>query len=539
MAQTFAGLPSAGRSQFFNFQYEETLSQGRGLELAREMLMHCDDDLALLVQWFSGRQLDMSPPINVSINSVATDANGNPVQFVGGHWGPSAGPFPLQVTINIGELPMASGTAVELARYLLVTEVSEMFMRAFDLQGTYPWFRFGEGNKGEALSRFLGAEFLHVAYPFLTQSPSLMSGGFTSSSSWLNSPRSNFLEVNDDSIDPADPDVGGATLFLCYLHDQLGYSIQQIINAGAGHLSNVYENLTGRSWTTAWDTFSNLVNSHYPSTFPDGSSRSHFPPFETVFPVADLSNFLAPSIATWGPHPARAEAVVIIDRPAPLPLLIDLRSSHPEIIASEQVLLAPPSPAARVFLNLPVQSEDFQTTKVTLTASYAGKSLTTAVTVVAPGEIALPDLELDIDLSDDPCRIPFVQHTEATFYIRSSGALRARGEPSYQWIVSGATPAAVDGPTLTIPELPTEGTAVTLSVVVTTAEGLKAKGLMTFLVRGEPQFKELNAELRCRLNRLINVAHPTKPGEPVENLDQLRERVGELSRQIEAMAGPV
>jgi hypothetical protein len=114
MAQTIAGLPDAGRSQFFNFQYEETLSAGRGLELAREMLMHCDD-LALLVQWISGRQLDMSQLINMSINSVV-DTNGNPVQFAGGHRGPSAGPFPLQMTINIGELPMASARTKLRAR---------------------------------------------------------------------------------------------------------------------------------------------------------------------------------------------------------------------------------------------------------------------------------------------------------------------------------------------------------------------------------------------------------------------------------------
>jgi hypothetical protein len=111
MAQTIAGLPDEGRSQFFNLQYEETVSAGRGLELAGEMLIRCGDDLALLVEWFSGRQLDMSPPINVSINSVVTDATRNPVQLAGGHWRPGAGPFPFQRMINIGELPVASARA--------------------------------------------------------------------------------------------------------------------------------------------------------------------------------------------------------------------------------------------------------------------------------------------------------------------------------------------------------------------------------------------------------------------------------------------
>ncbi|MBO0732253.1 MAG: hypothetical protein J2P57_23535, partial [Acidimicrobiaceae bacterium] len=426
MAPTTADLPNGGRSQYFNFQYEETLSAGRGVELAREMLAQCDDDLALLVNWFSGRQLDMSPPINVSLNKVPMDASGNPLPsaFVGGHWGPSAGPFPLQMTINIGELAMASGEPVELARYLLIAEVSEMFMRAFDMNGTYPWFRFGEGNKGEALSRFLSAEFLRVAFPRLTQAPSLMSTGFTCSSSWLNGPRANFLEVNDESIDPSDPDVGGGTLFLCYLHDQLGYSIQEIINAGAGHLSNVYENLTGSSWTMAWAAFSDLVNAHYPSMSSDGSPLSYSPPFETVFPVPDLNNFLAPLMATWGPHPVAAEAVVVLDRPTPvpLPLLVDVSSSRPDVIAPAQLSVSSSASSARGVLNLPVQAGGFPPTDVTLAVSYAGRRLSRVVTVVSPDTIALPALELDIDQSDDPCRIPYVQHTSMIFYIRDSGA---------------------------------------------------------------------------------------------------------------------
>jgi hypothetical protein len=64
---------------------------------------------------------------------------------------------PLQVTINIGELPMGLGTATMLARYLLIMEVSEMYMRAFAPYTFGPWFRFGEGNKAEGLSRFLAA----------------------------------------------------------------------------------------------------------------------------------------------------------------------------------------------------------------------------------------------------------------------------------------------------------------------------------------------------------------------------------------------
>ena len=52
-----------------------------------------------------------------------------------------------------------------------------------------------------------------------------------------------------------DPVVGCGTLFLFYLHDQLGYRIEDIINAGGGHLSNVYQNLTGDSAVNAFGEF--------------------------------------------------------------------------------------------------------------------------------------------------------------------------------------------------------------------------------------------------------------------------------------------
>jgi hypothetical protein len=204
MPYSITGLPSNGRTNYFNFQYDDTLTAPRGKDLAIEMLKTCDADLATLAAWFSGRQLDMSPPIMVSINTVATDAMGNPTQFVGGHW-MGALLVPLQVTINIGELPMATGRLIMLARYLLISEVSEMYMRAFSPYGFNPWFRLGEGNKGEGLSRFLAEQFLLKAYPGVAGLPSLTVGTWNCTSSWLNSARSNFLEINDEDIDPAAP----------------------------------------------------------------------------------------------------------------------------------------------------------------------------------------------------------------------------------------------------------------------------------------------------------------------------------------------
>jgi hypothetical protein len=83
MAQVITGLPNNGRTQFFNFQYDQALSTARGLDLATDLMNYCDDDMSTLAAWFSGRQLDMSPPINVSVNTVATDAYEAAAAFTG------------------------------------------------------------------------------------------------------------------------------------------------------------------------------------------------------------------------------------------------------------------------------------------------------------------------------------------------------------------------------------------------------------------------------------------------------------------------
>src|SRR5262249_35298947 len=160
------GLPNGGQTQYFKFQYDSALTQARGLDLATDMMAHCDNDLAQLVSWFSGRSLDtVFPPINVSIATVATDANGNPTEHVGASWS-GYGWIQMQVPVKIGELPMGPGTPEMFARYLLVAEVSEMYMRGMASLGLSQWFgNLNEGNKGEALSHFLAAQFLLKNFP--------------------------------------------------------------------------------------------------------------------------------------------------------------------------------------------------------------------------------------------------------------------------------------------------------------------------------------------------------------------------------------
>jgi hypothetical protein len=80
MPMSITGLPvgvgGQGRTQFFNFQYDDSLSQARGLDLAADLMNYCDDDMSQLASWFSGRALDMSPPIIVSLVNPATTPPG-------------------------------------------------------------------------------------------------------------------------------------------------------------------------------------------------------------------------------------------------------------------------------------------------------------------------------------------------------------------------------------------------------------------------------------------------------------------------------
>jgi hypothetical protein len=540
MPYSTTGLPNNGRTQYFNFQYDDTLTAARGKDLATEMMKTCDGDLAMLAAWFSGRQLDMSPPINVSINTVATDGMGNPTQFVGGHW-MGALFVPLQMTINIGELPMAAGTPIMLARYLLISEASEMYMRAFAPYGFNPWFRLGEGNKGEGLSRFLAEQFLLRAYPGVPALPSLTVGSWNCTNLWLNTARINFLETNDEDITP-DAEIGCATLFLLYLHDQLGHSIEDIINAGGGHLSNVYENLTHDSWTNAWGTFSTLVNAHYPNApgTTGGFTPVYFPPLDTVFPVSDLTVFAAPTVTTWISTGSPGPVVVGVDHAAVLPIPITITSSHPAIIPPPMPTIGAGMTSASVPLTVLPQPAGFNATKVTLTGSYAGRTLTRDITVVDPNTITFEPLDIDVDRSADACAPALVAGSAQTFVVTNLNVFADQSGLTFAWSVTGATPAATNMPSLTIAALPAAGSTVTINVTVTNTQGLKAAGTYTFQTIAQPTgFQALEAELRCRLNRFKNGSLSIPPWVPIEHAGEVQERLVALEQQVQAVSKSV
>ena len=563
-------LPNNGRTQYFNFTYDPMLDMPdtlRGEGLAGDMMTYCDDDFALLKGWFSGRGLDMSFPINVSLTTVATDSAGNPTQYVGGKW-IGGGPWPLQVTINIGQLAMASGTPLMLARYLLVAEVSEMFMRAFAPYTLNPWFASGEGSKGEGLSRFLGQQFLLQTYPGIASIPSLTSGKWNVTELWLNSARINYIESNPDDSQPDDV-TGCATLFLFYLHDQLGFRIEDIINAGAGTLSNVYENLTQLKfsyidpnkappdvWQNAWPKFSSLVNAHYPAnvTLSDGmksatTSMMYKPPLDTIFPCCELDYLFVPAQATWVLSGTPNLVTVGLDRESQVPLPITFVSSDPTIISSLPVLpapqtppastpppvtISPPSASVQLPLTVIQQVASFMTTSVTLTASYAGKSLQRTIVVVRPDSMGLPPLQIDTDRSTDICQ-RFVENTPQTFHVMNLDVFADQSGLVFSWSVTGAVPDATNTPSLTISALPVAGTTVTINVTVTNAQNLQAAGTVSFQTAAN-DLAAMTAELHCRITHIVNGALSLPPWVPIEKGGILKEGLIGLEKQLSQVA---
>jgi hypothetical protein len=259
MAQITTGLvgnPTTHYSFSYDSSLQRTTTNPTGLEPARTnaLIAACEGDFNLMSGWFSNPVLDYTIPCTVQVT-----------QFGGGaSWGLGGGK--LTVTLNPG-----GGGGVTMLRYLLVSEMTEQFMRE---QGLGWYGTNTEGSEGEGLSRFLAARFLAInglGYP---------PAGFSNSNLWMNSPRSDYVNNINKTDDGPDAITGCALLFIYYLFGQLGYTINQIVGAGAPTLAGVYNNLTGDPGDP-FPYFKALVDSGYP-----GTSTIPGPDLDNPFPLA-------------------------------------------------------------------------------------------------------------------------------------------------------------------------------------------------------------------------------------------------------------
>jgi hypothetical protein len=235
MALVTTGLTNGGLTTHYQIEYDDTLSAADGVDRANALIAVCEADFNLMSGWFGGIALTVGIPITVQIT---------PGPYASAGWGP-----PIRLTPG-------NGSSVALVRYLLVSEVVEMFMLAQSLG----WFGAGnEGSAGEGLSRFLAGQFL-IANGLGVTEP-----GFALANSWMASPRADYVNNIDVTDHGIDAKTGCAILFIYYLNVQLGFNINAIIAAAATELSGVYRNLTGDS-SDPFPFFKQLLDNAFPGT---------------------------------------------------------------------------------------------------------------------------------------------------------------------------------------------------------------------------------------------------------------------------------
>ncbi|MEO8428003.1 MAG: hypothetical protein ABI651_12910 [Verrucomicrobiota bacterium] len=120
MALTTSGLTNGGVTAHYRFQYDDSLGGAGGIEPARTnaVIASCEADFNLMSGWFGNIALDVNFTIPVNVTQNGGRAS----------WSLSGGN--LTVTIN-----PSNGNA-GFVRYLLVSEMTEQFMRAQGLAGT-------------------------------------------------------------------------------------------------------------------------------------------------------------------------------------------------------------------------------------------------------------------------------------------------------------------------------------------------------------------------------------------------------------------
>jgi hypothetical protein len=227
-----------GQTAHFIVSYAQSLG-GNGPTLADAVLATCEADYNRLQGWFGNINIG-SLPFNVYIKPGANGASHASC--------PATGLF----------CDAFNGTDVDLVRSLIVAEEDEVFMGN---QGA--GWDCGASN-GEALSRVLAAEI----YPNELTPPGL-GVTFASGRNWLDSTRPDWVNNTDPTAGLGGGDVakkfvaiGCGTLFINWLRFQLGFSLNQVVQAGGTTLAQTYTKLTGRS--DGFIRFSALLKAYYP-----------------------------------------------------------------------------------------------------------------------------------------------------------------------------------------------------------------------------------------------------------------------------------
>jgi hypothetical protein len=349
----------------------------------------------------------------------------------------------------------------------------------------------------------------------------------------------NFIDTNPDDNNP-DAVTGCATLFLFFLHDQCGFSINDIINNGADTLAKVFSNLTGTTSSNAFPSFKSLVDSHYPV---DGTQYS--PPDDNIFPVSSLKSLSAVTSfhpfpnqnaeVTWAPNGDVNKLLLVLDLPLKDNANAIFVSDDTTVITIQQNAAMQRTSFYRyVKFNVLPQPITFSDKVVTIYATYATATLSIAIKVVRPEALVLPPLQIVPTASHNPCEQLFAGGARQDFGIRNLSVISNHQGLVYSWSVSvnGVVIQVDNTPVLSIPSLPAAGTIVTVDVTVKNSSAIQASGQFTFTtVRKTTGLGELEREVDCYLRNIKNLTASIPPWVPIEK-DGGREQLTKIENQF-------
>ena len=253
---TTSNLQNNGASSSYQVQYDNTITSAAAQTAFETFRENCDADLTWMQQLFNGASIPWSGQSTVNILSGVNAPVGSGTGACWNGYSP--------ITLYPGVTANSATATVDpwFLRYLIVSEVVEMFMSSTGSKwygGN--WSNGGnEGSAGEALSRFLGAQFL-IQKHGAGGGP----GGYAVTNKWMNSPRTDYVNNVNPGDNKIDPTIGCAAAFVYYLFTQLGCPITVMTANGASQLTGIYGNITGDQGDP-FPFFKNLIDTGYPGT---------------------------------------------------------------------------------------------------------------------------------------------------------------------------------------------------------------------------------------------------------------------------------
>ena len=271
----FAGQSEVGRTEHV-IVYTDGSAQGDAT--AQAVLQSAEADYSATANWFG----ELTLPAGQEGDDQSTPRTATPVQVLMDSQAGGAYHFGCNATDIYLE------PAPELASGYFVAELVEIFEAAIN-----NGWDCGQTN-GEGLSRVLAGEC----------NANLGSLFVQTEQSWWKNGHADY--VSDNSADDTNMDANGcATLFLYYLHDQLGFDWSTIVTTGGDTLAQTYGLLTNQDPATGFADFLSRL-----ATLDTGSILQ-VPASGNPFPINDTASMPTAAVQPTASEPEAASAAAV------------------------------------------------------------------------------------------------------------------------------------------------------------------------------------------------------------------------------------